>query len=100
MEKSIERIINHIHTTLVKKQHDYGSAASKPCLFGTADPLECILVRMSDKVSRLATLSKSKQMVEETFDDTLLDLAGYCVLYLATKENLNVDERKGHSKIG
>jgi len=45
-------------------------------------PLQGIMVRISDKFSRACNLVKKgeAQVKEETLEDTLLDLANYCLL--------------------
>lgn len=71
---------------LTSKNAAYGNAAaSPPILLPDLDPSTAILVRMSDKVSRLRSLVSGAKENDESFDDTIRDLAGYCVLYLATK---------------
>lgn len=71
---------------LLKKNYDYGSSVWKIPIFAP----ECeagmaILVRMSDKVSRLAFLLSraTSPAVDETIEDTIRDLGAYCLLYLA-----------------
>jgi hypothetical protein len=45
------------------------------------------LVRMSDKWSRLCTLASKEAMVrDETFEDTLLDLANYALIIYILRE--------------
>lgn len=77
-----------------KKNHDYGNAFNKGC-----DALgdEYAFCRMWDKLSRLQTLIKgilnrdlSIEVQNETIDDTIADLANYCMMYLAWK-NKNKD---------
>jgi hypothetical protein len=72
-----------------KKNHDYGNAFNKGC-----DALgdEYAFCRMWDKLSRLQTLIKgvlnrelSIEVQDETIDDTVADLANYCMMYLAWK---------------
>lgn len=77
-------------TMILKKNNDYGSSAWKaPVLIPDAQPREAILVRMSDKIERLAVLySRSVEAskvaeVNESYEDTIGDLGAYCLLYLA-----------------
>lgn len=76
--------IDFINTLLAKNQ-DYGSSAwQSPLLTPNSSPREGILVRMSDKILRLQTLSKQPAaLTSESFDDTMKDLGAYCLLYLA-----------------
>jgi hypothetical protein len=71
---------------LLRKNSDYGSAAWNPPVL---DPLmsagNAIMVRMSDKVARIASLNRSgtSPQVQESIEDTVRDLAGYGLLWLA-----------------
>jgi hypothetical protein len=74
-----------IGETLLAKNADYGSSAHKPpALAPHLDPGAAILVRMSDKIARIVSLTKPgfTANVDESLDDTFRDLAGYCVLWL------------------
>lgn len=85
--ESIETVCENLKETLIKKNKAYGqSAFKKPLLYPFITGKAAILVRMSDKVQRLQALQQGEQDNGETFNDTILDLAGYCVLYLACKE--------------
>ena len=87
---SICKEVDNLREMLIQKNHDYGASAfESPCLFPGLNPKIAILIRMSDKINRLQTLSDerfSRQVADETFDDTIRDLAGYCILYLAAVE--------------
>lgn len=64
---------------LVRKNHDYGDSFSQQyAKYG----LMSALIRMDDKMRRLETLqqAENKAQVDESIDDTLLDLAGYALL--------------------
>lgn len=71
--------------TLLRKNHDYGAAVwQEPILCPGMPARSAILVRMSDKIGRLRKLlSSNDPQVAESIDDTLADLAGYCLLELA-----------------
>lgn len=70
---------------MLRKNADYGSAVWEvPVLAPTTDAKTAILVRMSDKVSRIRNLLNAEQQVKgESLEDTLRDLGAYCLLYLA-----------------
>lgn len=72
---------------LLLKNADYGdSAAMEPYLCPGMLPSAAIRVRMSDKIQRLRSLLGSgKAMTDESVTDTVRDLAGYCVLFLASE---------------
>lgn len=70
--------------TLLRKNLDYGSSALKPPRFAPkVDASTAILVRMSDKVSRMESLAEreGKAAVDESFKDTVKDLSGYSILF-------------------
>jgi len=71
---------------LIRKNIDYGSSVYKsPRLAPKLDCGTAMLVRMSDKIERLSKLLGSDEpaCVSESIDDTMADLAGYLILYLA-----------------
>lgn len=73
--------------TLVKKNAAYGDAFGKSIeKYGYI----AALVRMSDKWNRLNNLMLDSDGVDnlgESVQDTLLDLAGYCILTMAALNN-------------
>lgn len=70
---------------LLAKNNDYGSSVWKvPFLCPDMPVTSAILVRMSDKIERLAALqNKTPDVVDESFEDTIKDLGSYCLLYLS-----------------
>ena len=71
-------------TTILAKNRDYGSSVWKaPALKPSLSPGDAILVRMSDKVSRIASLSTQAPQVAESLEDTVQDLGAYALLWLA-----------------
>lgn len=69
---------------LLRKNADYGSSAwNPPTLKPTLSVGDAILVRMSDKVARIATLAIKEAEVAESLEDTIRDLGGYAILWLA-----------------
>ena len=75
--------------TLTKKNAAYGDAFGKSIeKYGYI----AALVRMSDKWNRLNTLMLDSDGIDnlgESIQDTLLDLAGYCILTMAELDNEN-----------
>lgn len=71
--------------TILLKNLNYGSSVWKaPALQPEMPVSSAILVRMSDKVSRIAALTSGiKDAVDEPLEDTVKDLGAYCLLYLA-----------------
>ena len=83
-------ILSNLEETYKAKNNDYGnSVADTYEKFGDIS----FLVRITDKYNRLMTLcnpNASEQKVkDEKIDDTILDLANYCLLWLVEKEYKN-----------
>ena len=74
---------------LQDKNDNYGDSGLKPPLLAPhIDEKTAILVRLSDKVSRLAALSSGEpDKVGESIADTVTDIAGYCILWLVQNAN-------------
>jgi hypothetical protein len=70
------------------KSADYGSAHDplanirNGAEFVGVEPWRAAMVRLSDKVTRLATYNRTGTLLHEGVDDTLLDLASYALLCL------------------
>lgn len=70
--------------TLLRKNADYGSSVwNPPALCPQMGIGATILVRMSDKVSRIASLQDKEAEVAESIEDTIKDLGAYALLWLA-----------------
>lgn len=77
--KQHESLLRQIHDTYIKKNHDYGDSFSRSFKkYG----LVAAMVRMEDKWNRLDNMASGaeQKVADETIRDTLLDLAGYCVM--------------------
>lgn len=77
--KQHESLLRQIHDTYIKKNHDYGNSFSKSFKkYG----LVAAMVRMEDKWNRLDNMASGveQKVADETIRDTLLDLAGYCIM--------------------
>ena len=74
-----EQLCEKIHVTYVKKNHDYGDAFGKSI---AEHGLIAAIVRMEDKFNRFKTLAKTDEIrvKDEAIQDTLLDLANYCLM--------------------
>jgi len=76
----IEETCDKIKDLLIEKNRAYGDSALSPVrVFSKASAEEQLLVRLDDKISRLA------RGTEFPGDDTLMDLAGYVVLLLVAR---------------
>lgn len=97
-----ESICRSLHDLYVRKNADYGDSFSKVRM----DIPNAILVRLSDKLNRLKSLMNSKnerQVNDESIDDTLMDLANYCLLELTERrwdelKTVEPERRKGELK--
>lgn len=87
MRRKIQAVCGELLETLLKKNRDYGNqVARKPVLAPKCDSELAIKVRMSDKIDRLVNLFEiGDPQVEESIDETMLDLAGYAVLFVALR---------------
>ncbi len=73
-EADIATVCEEIRALLVEKNRAYGDSALDPVrVFSKASAVEQILVRIDDKISRLARGSAAGE-------DVVLDLMGYLVL--------------------
>lgn len=88
-EDSVTTIICKQLSELIEvKNKAYGEAASEPpILLPELDSKSAILVRMSDKIKRIQTLLSypEEESRDETLRDSVMDLAGYCILFLASE---------------
>lgn len=83
MEDKVQRfreLAAHIYSTYQKKNADYGDSFSR-----SIDSYGYVagLVRMSDKWNRLNALlspGAERKVEDEKVQDTLLDLASYCIM--------------------
>lgn len=82
--------------TLLRKNADYGSSAWKvPILAPTMSVGDAIMVRMTDKIERIASLlQRPAEVRSETLEDTVKDLGAYCLLWLARPK----DEGNEHAR--
>lgn len=99
-EETMDRIQMHkdickeLNETYEKKNHDYGNSFGE-----TFEKLGIIsaVTRISDKYNRLASLctlpEEERKVKDESINDTLLDMANYCIMTVIelhkndTKEN-------------
>lgn len=77
---SFRQIANGLTELYERKNADYGNSFSKSYEeFGLTSPV----IRLSDKVERLKTLSKQEAKVkDESIQDTVMDIAVYAMLTL------------------
>lgn len=73
-----------------RKNHDYGDSFAKL----RNELPNAILVRIYDKYSRLKTLmhGAEQKVKDESIDDTLMDLANYCIMELVERKMINANK--------
>ena len=83
-------LLNHLEEMYEAKNNDYGNSVAD-----TYDKFGCVsfLVRITDKYNRLMTLcdpnALEQKVKDKKIDDTILDLANYCLLWLVEREYKN-----------
>ena len=82
--KMHEDICNRLNTTYKAKNADYGDSFAKV----RKEYPDAICIRLMDKLERLKTLigGSEQQVADESIDDTLLDLANYCIIELVERK--------------
>ena len=92
--KQHELLLRQIHDTYIKKNHDYGDSFSRSYKkYG----LVAAMVRMEDKWNRLDNLASGaeQKVSDESIRDTLLDLAGYCIMTtMELDKQKNIENQK------
>ena len=82
-EFKIQTMCKKIENLLLEKNKAYGNSAIEPLnIFSKANSTESICARLDDKLSRI----KNKGINDDT-EDTILDLCGYLILLMVSKNN-------------
>lgn len=92
-QNEFKRITEQMLQTYIAKNHDYGDSFGK----SFADHgLSAGVIRISDKYNRLASLSKkaNQRVKDESIEDTLLDMANYCIMTLIELQAEDIPKRK------
>jgi len=80
-QRLIVEVCDEVKELLLVKNRKYGDSALRPRrIFSKASPVEQILVRLDDKIARIATSGMSVDGEGVVDEDTVLDLMGYLVL--------------------
>lgn len=95
--ESVSSTFNYAYRTLECKSQDYSGSKDPFKNFrlceaaGIVSVEEGILVRMFDKMGRVSNLVKQTQTprVDESIEDTLMDLINYAAILIAYRENKN-----------
>lgn len=94
--KHADQMMKTAYEIMEKKNHDYAGAEGDTPFrnftrcegLGLCSTETGILVRMTDKLSRLSTFVQAGELKvkDESFDDTLLDLINYSVILSAYRK--------------
>jgi len=85
-------LVERVKEMHLKKSQDYGSSVDPLAnIRGGAEfvgisPWRACMVRVCDKIQRLRTYCQTEKLVYESVEDTLLDLACYCLLCIVLKQ--------------
>lgn len=93
MERKIkkhEQMCNEIHEMYIKKNSDYGDSVGE--LYRRLGDIS-FLTRISDKYNRLMNLMTNEHPEQhfESVQDTIQDMANYCIIWLMEMEVLQED---------
>lgn len=88
-------ITEKMRETFLKKNHDYGNSFHKTWdEFGDKGIITA-LTQISHKYHRLMNIGLgTKPLVDESIDDTLLDMANYCILTIMELEKARNNEKE------
>lgn len=84
-QMKIQSLCGELSETLIRKNHDYGDSVHDTYMeYGPVS----FLVRIADKINRIKELSGGTDPVvgDEKLKDTVMDLAGYAILFAAELE--------------
>jgi hypothetical protein len=83
-------ILDPIAELLLKKNTDYGNSYN---ILREEFGKTAFIIRISDKLNRLKSLQRNTALVtDESEDDTIRDIIGYCALELMYREEDAEDE--------
>jgi len=89
--RAFQKAVSEVWQMHRSKSHDYGSQHDplanirNGAEFVGIEPWRAAMVRLSDKVTRLATFNRTGELNHEAVEDTLLDLASYALLCLVLR---------------
>lgn len=89
--EEFKKITEEMYQVTLKKNHDYTGDSSQPFknftmveTMGASTTEQRFFTRMTDKMMRIAGFLKNGKLMvaDEKIEDTLQDLANYCILFL------------------
>lgn len=99
-EKQYMAVIEKLKNTFLKKNHDYGSSVKKNYdkfeSYGKNEGLKYVFGRIAEKHDRLENLiygDHPNQVIDESIEDTLLDMANYAILAAVSLQEHKVDAK-------
>ena len=94
-ELRFRNITEKMRETFLKKNHDYGNSFHETWdEFGDKGIITA-LTQISHKYHRLMNIGLgTKPLVDESIDDTLLDMANYCILTIMELEKARNNEKE------
>lgn len=94
-ELRFRNITEKMRETFLKKNHDYGNSFHETWdEFGDKGIITA-LAQISHKYHRLMNIGLgTKPLVDESIDDTLLDMANYCILTIMELEKARNNEKE------
>jgi hypothetical protein len=94
-----EELCEKAHEIIKKKNEDYSKGSALANFYvcealQAASPVNGIVVRLSDKISRIVSITeKGSQVEDESIEDTIIDMINYSVLLAAViKDRKRKDE--------
>ena len=98
-ELRFRNITEKMRETFLKKNHDYGNSFHETWdEFGDKGIITA-LTQISHKYHRLMNIGLgTKPLVDESIDDTLLDMANYCILTIMELEKARNNEKSNGMK--
>ena len=88
-----EGLLNDLKVMYAKKNSDYGDSVGDTYKkFGDVS----FLTRITDKYNRLVSVTAkgNTEVKDETIEDTIADLANYCLLWLTERVNAKLEDRQ------
>ena len=88
-------ITEKMRETFLKKNHDYGNSFHETWDEFGDNGIITALTQISHKYHRLMNIGLgTKPLVDESIDDTLLDMANYCILTIMELEKARNNEKE------
>lgn len=88
-------ITEKMRATFLKKNHDYGNSFHETWEEFGDKGIITALTQISHKYHRLMNIGLgTKPLVDESIDDTLLDMANYCILTIMELEKARNNEKE------